>query len=53
MLASAPVADGALSAGRSSRHPVVTLLREVEKRTSVTHLRVQAGDDVVEWRRAT
>jgi oxaloacetate decarboxylase alpha subunit len=36
----------------SSRHPVVTLLREVAKRESVTHLRVEAGDDVVEWRRA-
>jgi hypothetical protein len=32
---------------------VATLLREVEKRKSVTHLRVQKGDDVVEWRRAT
>ena len=36
-----------------SRYPVATLLREVEKRKSVTHLRVQKGDDVVEWRRAT
>jgi len=34
------------------RHPVVTLLREVAKRESVTHLRVEAGGDVVEWRRA-
>jgi len=36
-----------------SRYPVATLLREVEKRKSVTHLRVQKGNDVVEWRRAT
>ena len=38
---------------RPARHPVVTLLREVEKRTSVTQLRVRKGDDLVEWRRAT
>jgi oxaloacetate decarboxylase (Na+ extruding) subunit alpha len=52
MLASPSIADGGRPDGRSSRHPVVTLLREVEKRRSVTHLRVQAGDEVVEWRRA-
>jgi oxaloacetate decarboxylase alpha subunit len=34
-------------------HPVVTLLREVEKRRSVTQLRVRKDDDLVEWRRAT
>ena len=44
----------ASSAGRGrTAHPVATLLREVAKRKSVTHLRVQKGDDVVEWRRAT
>jgi oxaloacetate decarboxylase (Na+ extruding) subunit alpha len=53
MLASPPIEDGGRPDGRASRNPVVTLLREVEKRTSVTHLRVQAGDEVVEWRRAT
>ncbi len=35
------------------RHPVVTLLEEVAKRSSVRHLRVQKGDDLVVWRRAT
>ena len=42
-------------AGRAGRpaHPVVTLLREVARRESVTHLRVQKGDDLVVWRRAT
>jgi oxaloacetate decarboxylase alpha subunit len=35
------------------RHPVVTLLREVAERRSITHLRVQKGDELVEWRRAT
>ena len=47
MLASAQPAP------RPARHPVVTLLREVEKRPSVTQLRVRKGDDLVEWRRAT
>jgi oxaloacetate decarboxylase alpha subunit len=55
MLASPPAAatriggDGRLG----GRHPVVTLLREVAKRTSVTQLRVRKGSDLVEWRRAT
>jgi oxaloacetate decarboxylase alpha subunit len=38
---------------RAARHPVVTLLREVARRPDVTSLRVQKGDDVVVWRRAT
>jgi oxaloacetate decarboxylase alpha subunit len=37
----------------TGRHPVVTLLQEVARRPSITHLRVQKGDDLVEWRRAT
>src|SRR5262249_37454403 len=48
MLASPP----AVRPRPESRGPVATLLREVGKRKSVTHLRVQKGDDVVEWRRA-
>jgi oxaloacetate decarboxylase (Na+ extruding) subunit alpha len=54
MLAS-PRADGRAAApSRADReaHPVVTLLREVESRRSVSHLRVQKGDELVEWRRA-
>jgi oxaloacetate decarboxylase alpha subunit len=50
------IAAAAPAPGRArpdSRYPVATLLREVEKRKSVTHLRVQKGDDLVEWRRAT
>jgi len=38
---------------RTRSHPVVTLLREVAKRESITQLRVQKGDDLVVWRRAT
>jgi oxaloacetate decarboxylase (Na+ extruding) subunit alpha len=37
----------------TSQHPVVTLLQEVAKRKSIVSLRVQKGDEVVEWRRAT
>ncbi len=40
-------------AAPGARHPVVTLLREVAKRPSVTQLRVRKGDELVEWRRAT
>jgi oxaloacetate decarboxylase alpha subunit len=39
--------------GRPGRDPVVTLLQEVAKRSSIRHLRVQKGDDLVVWRRAT
>jgi oxaloacetate decarboxylase alpha subunit len=45
--------DGRRRVGATRHHPVVTLLREVAKRPSVTHLRVQKGDELVEWRRAT
>ena len=50
MLASPSSAPAPPAGGR---HPVVTLLREVAKRTSVTELRVRKGDELVEWRRAT
>ncbi len=40
-------------AAPSGRSPVVTLLQEVAKRKSITQLRVQKGDDLVVWRRAT
>jgi hypothetical protein len=55
MLASGPAAVTATPAvpSDSGRHPLVTLLREVTRRESVTHLRVQKGDELVEWRRAT
>jgi oxaloacetate decarboxylase alpha subunit len=54
MLASRPAtADGPRRVGGTGRHPVVTLLREVATRPSVTHLRVRKDDELVEWRRAT
>jgi hypothetical protein len=39
-------------AARAARHPVVTLLREIERRPSVTEVRVRKSGDLVEWRRA-
>jgi oxaloacetate decarboxylase alpha subunit len=50
---SAPVTAGNGPAVRNGRHPVVTLLREVAKRPTVTELRVRKEDELVEWRRAT
>jgi oxaloacetate decarboxylase (Na+ extruding) subunit alpha len=33
--------------------PLVRLLREIERRSDISYLRVQKGDDLVEWRRAS
>ena len=52
MLASAPATSRPRVASRPGRDPVVTLLTEVAKRKSITHLRVQKEGDLVEWRRA-
>jgi oxaloacetate decarboxylase (Na+ extruding) subunit alpha len=41
------------AAAAAEPHPVVTLLEEVAKRSSVRCLRVEKGDDLVVWRRAT
>ena len=40
-------------APRAGRHPIVTLLDEVSKRESIRSFRVQKGDDLVVFRRAT
>ncbi len=37
----------------SEHDPVVTLLDEVARRPSITHLRVETDDELVEWRRPT
>ena len=39
-------------AGGPGQDPLVRLLREIAKRESISYLRVEKGDDVVEWRRA-
>jgi oxaloacetate decarboxylase alpha subunit len=41
-----------LPAARPGRDPLVTLLRELARRESVSYLRLEKGDDVVVWRRA-
>ncbi len=53
MLASAKAPPSPQPAPRPPRHPVVTLLQGVARRSSITELRVQKGDDLVVWRRAT
>jgi oxaloacetate decarboxylase (Na+ extruding) subunit alpha len=53
MLASVPAAAGARPAARPGRDPLVTLLYAVAARRSIRHLRVQKGDDLVVWRRAS
>jgi len=41
----------AMVASRRARSPVATLLREVARRESVSHVRVAAADRTVEWHR--
>jgi oxaloacetate decarboxylase alpha subunit len=53
MRAAPPIADSAPSARVKARHPLVRLLHELERRKSISYLRVQKGDDLVEWRRAS
>src|SRR5207244_12426589 len=53
MLASSPVPARPRIAAGPNRSPVVTLLSEVAKRRSIVHLRVQKGEETLEWRRAT
>ena len=49
----APVSAAPTTEAGRARHPVVTLLREIAARPEITHLRVEKGDELVEWRRAT
>ncbi|HKP18659.1 MAG TPA: hypothetical protein VJT84_09275 [Gaiellaceae bacterium] len=44
--------DPAAPAASPTRAPIVRLLREVERRRSITYLRVEKDDDLVVWRRA-
>ena len=53
MRAAPPISESAPPAMVGARHPLVRLLREIERRESITYLRVQKGDDLVEWRRAS
>ena len=47
-----PAAATAPRATSSNGSPVATLLREVAERKAIRYLRVQASDELVEWRRA-
>jgi oxaloacetate decarboxylase alpha subunit len=53
MIAARDHGDGArpLPAARPGRSPLVTLLRELERRPALTHVEVTAGDEQVIWRR--
>jgi len=53
MIAAPPAVARPPAVGRTGRSPLATLLHEVAKRESITHLRVQTEDELVEWRRAT
>jgi oxaloacetate decarboxylase alpha subunit len=53
MLAAPPASERPVPLARPGRSPVVKLLREVERRESISYMRVEKGDDVVVWRRAT
>jgi oxaloacetate decarboxylase alpha subunit len=54
MLASPPAAERMESvASRPGRDPLVTLLREVESRKAISYMRLEKGDDLVVWRRAS
>jgi oxaloacetate decarboxylase (Na+ extruding) subunit alpha len=44
---------GEAAAAPSRRPPVVRLLRELGRRPDVAYARVEKGDDLVEWRRAS
>ena len=58
VLASSPPAARAVPAAPTvepspARDPVVMLLQEIAARPEITHLRVEKGNELVEWRRAT
>jgi oxaloacetate decarboxylase alpha subunit len=53
MRAAGPIASRTASGAVAGHHPLVRLLREIERRESISYLRVQKGDDLVEWRRAS
>jgi oxaloacetate decarboxylase alpha subunit len=48
----APATHAETPLARPGRATVVRLLRELERRPSITYLRLQTDDDLVEWRRA-
>jgi oxaloacetate decarboxylase (Na+ extruding) subunit alpha len=53
MVASPPSTERPLPVARPGRDPLVRLLREVARRGSISYMRLEKGDDVVVWRRAS
>jgi oxaloacetate decarboxylase alpha subunit len=53
MRAEPPIAERAPSGRAAQSAPLVRLLREVERRRSISYLRVRKDDDLVVWRRAS
>ena len=53
MRAAPPLAERPVPAPLTGGDPLVRLLREVERRRSISYLRVRKGDDLVVWRRAS
>ena len=53
MVAAPPATERPVSFARPGRDPLVTLLREVERRKEIGYMRFEKGDDVVVWRRAS
>ena len=53
MRASPPLSERPARAPLTGGDPLVRLLREVERRRSISYLRVRKGDDLVVWRRAS
>lgn len=52
MLAAPKPKASSTPVARPGRSPVVRLLRELDRRPSITYLHLRRDDDVVEWRRA-
>ena len=53
MRAAPPIAQQPAPRRTASGAPVVRLLRELERRKAVSYVRVEKGDDLVVWRRAS
>jgi hypothetical protein len=53
MRAAPSIAEQPAPTRASGRAPVVRLLHELERRRELSYVRVQKGDDLVVWRRAS
>ena len=53
MLRSPPASERAPALSRPGRDPLVRLLAELQKRSSISYMRLQKGDQLVVWRRAS